>query len=78
MLKSIDNDSHIKTRLCQYEAVKSDKGVYIAKQIVLSKMGYLNDLISHIPLANGLYSLRIKVLCFLCGYVVFWIFFFSS
>jgi len=37
MLKSLDDDSHVKTRLCQYEAVNSDKGVYIAKQFVLGK-----------------------------------------
>lgn len=38
MLKSFDDDSHVKTRLCQYEAYKSEKGVYIAKQIVHAKM----------------------------------------
>jgi CRISPR-associated protein Cas1 len=38
MLKSFDNDSHVKTRLCQYEAFKNDKGVQIAKQFVLSKI----------------------------------------
>ena len=46
MLKSLDDDSHVKTRLCQYEAVKDDKGVYIAKQIVLSKMKGQNLLLS--------------------------------
>jgi len=38
MLKSLDDDSHVKTRLCQYEALNNDKGVYIAKQLVLSKI----------------------------------------
>jgi len=38
MLKSFDDDSHVKTRLCQYEAYGSEKGIYIAKQIVLSKI----------------------------------------
>jgi CRISPR-associated protein Cas1 len=38
MLKSLDDDSHVKTRLCQYEALKNDKGVQIAKQFVLSKI----------------------------------------
>ena len=37
MLKSIDDDSYVKTRLKQYEAYNSDKCLYIAKQIVLSK-----------------------------------------
>jgi len=38
MLKSLDDDSHVKTRLCQYEAVNNGKGIYIAKQIVMSKL----------------------------------------
>lgn len=37
MLKSLDDDSHVKTRLKQYEAYNNDKGIHIAKQIVLSK-----------------------------------------
>jgi len=37
MLKSLDDDSHVKTRLCQYEAVNNGKGVCVAKQLVLSK-----------------------------------------
>jgi len=27
MLKSLDDDSHVKTRLCQYEAYNSEKGI---------------------------------------------------
>jgi len=46
MLKSLDDDSHVKTRLCQYEAYGNEKGVYIAKQIVLSKMKGQNLLLS--------------------------------
>jgi len=37
-MKSLDDDSHVETRLRQYEAVKNVRGVYIAKQIVLAKM----------------------------------------
>jgi len=37
MLKSID-DSHIKTRVCQYEALKNGKGVDVAKRLVVSKI----------------------------------------
>jgi CRISPR/Cas system-associated endonuclease Cas1 len=37
MLKGLEDDSHVKTRLCQYEAVNTDKGVHIAKQFVLGK-----------------------------------------
>jgi len=38
MLKSLEDDAHVKTRLCQYEAVNNGKGVYVAKQLVLSKI----------------------------------------
>jgi CRISPR-associated protein Cas1 len=38
VLKNLEDDSHVKTRLCQYEAVKNDKGIAIAKQIVKSKV----------------------------------------
>jgi len=37
MLKSLEDDSHVKTKLCQYEAINNSKGVYAAKQLVLSK-----------------------------------------
>jgi CRISPR-associated protein Cas1 len=37
-LKSIDDDSHVKTRICQYQALENGKGVQIAKQIVLSRI----------------------------------------
>lgn len=37
-LRSLDDDSHVKTRIAQYEALKNGKGVSIAKQIVLGKI----------------------------------------
>jgi CRISPR-associated endonuclease Cas1 len=37
-LKSLEDDSHVKTRIAQYEALRNGKGVAIAKQIVLSKI----------------------------------------
>jgi CRISPR-associated protein Cas1 len=37
-LKSLDDESHVKTRIAQYEALKNGKGVSIAKQIVLGKI----------------------------------------
>jgi len=45
MMKSLDDDSHVKTRLCQYEAYNGEKRPYIAKQIVLSKMRGQNILL---------------------------------
>jgi CRISPR-associated protein Cas1 len=38
VLKSLEDDSHVKTRIAQYEALRNGKGVAIAKQIVLSKI----------------------------------------
>jgi len=46
MLKSLDDDSHVKTRLKQYEAFNNDKGFYIAKQIVLSRIKGQNVLLN--------------------------------
>ena len=36
-LKSLDDDSHVETRIAQIKALDNDKGIHIAKQIVLSK-----------------------------------------
>jgi CRISPR-associated protein Cas1 len=55
MLKSLDDDAHVKTRLCQYEAVNNWKGVYIAKQLILSKFEGQNMILekhgleTHVP-----------------------------
>ena len=38
VLKNLNDDSHVQTRICQYEALKNGKGDYIAKQIVLAKV----------------------------------------
>jgi CRISPR-associated protein Cas1 len=38
ILKNLEDDSHVKTRICQYQALENGKGVQIAKQIVLSKI----------------------------------------
>jgi len=38
MLKSLEYDTHVKTRLCQYEAYNNHKAFYIAKQIVTAKI----------------------------------------
>lgn len=38
MLKSLEDESHVKTRICQYEALKNGKGIEIAKQIVHAKI----------------------------------------
>lgn len=33
ILKGLDDDSHVQTRLCQYEAINNEKGIHIAKQL---------------------------------------------
>ncbi len=38
MLRSLDDDSHVRTRVCQYEALKDPRAFEIAKQFVKSKI----------------------------------------
>jgi CRISP-associated protein Cas1 len=38
MLKSLDDDSNVKTRIAQYEALNNGKGLSIARQVVLGKI----------------------------------------
>ena len=38
MLKSFDDDSHVETRVSQYEAINNGKGIHIAKQFVIGKL----------------------------------------
>jgi CRISPR-associated protein Cas1 len=45
VLKSLNDDDHVKTRICQYEALKNGKGLEAAKQIVLAKIRGQNELL---------------------------------
>jgi len=45
MLRSLEYDSHVKTRLCQYEAYSNSKGIHIAKQMVLTKIESQNSIL---------------------------------
>ncbi len=38
MLRSLDDDSHVDTRICQYQALDNGKGIHIAKQFVKSRV----------------------------------------
>jgi len=38
LLKSLDDDSHVKTRIAQYEAYRNGKALPIMKQLVLARM----------------------------------------
>jgi CRISPR/Cas system-associated endonuclease Cas1 len=47
ILKNLNDDSHVKTRVSQYEVSKNNKGIGIAKQIVLSKIEGQNRARAH-------------------------------
>jgi CRISPR-associated protein Cas1 len=38
VLKNLDNDSHVKTRLCQYDSLTNGKGLYVPKRILKAKL----------------------------------------
>jgi CRISPR/Cas system-associated endonuclease Cas1 len=43
--RALNDDDHVKTRICQYEALKNGKGLEAAKQIVLCKIRGQNELL---------------------------------
>ena len=45
VLKSLEDDTHVETRIAQYEALKDSKGVSIAKQIVIGKIKGQNEVL---------------------------------
>jgi CRISPR-associated protein Cas1 len=45
MLKSLDDDSHVATRIAQYQALTNGKGVHVAKQLVLSRIEGQNQVL---------------------------------
>jgi len=45
VLKSLEDDSHVKTRIAQYEALGNNKGIAVAKQIVKSKVEGQNSVL---------------------------------
>ncbi|MDH5481481.1 MAG: CRISPR-associated endonuclease Cas1 [Candidatus Bathyarchaeota archaeon] len=59
MLKGLDDDSHVKTRISQYEASKNDKGISIAKKIVASRIESQNLILRKYGLRQH-YLVRIK------------------
>jgi CRISPR-associated endonuclease Cas1 len=46
ILKNLEDDSHVKTRISQYEALKNGKGILTAKRIVLAKALGQNQVLS--------------------------------
>jgi len=45
MLRSLDDDSHVKTRICQYDALSNGKGIEVAKRIVYGKIEGQNQVL---------------------------------
>jgi CRISPR-associated protein Cas1 len=60
MLRSLEDDSHVQTRLCQYEALKNGKGIHIAKQLVISKIEGQNQILKKYGLRSDT-SVKLKV-----------------
>ena len=60
MLKSLDDDSHVKTRLCQYEAFKDGRAFEIAKQFVKSKIEGQNSVLKKYGLKTDT-SVKLKI-----------------
>jgi CRISPR-associated protein Cas1 len=65
MVRSLCDDSHVETRICQYEALKNGKGLDIAKQTVIAKLQGQNEVLKKYGL-KGLdvfgYSQNVKAL----------------
>jgi CRISPR-associated protein Cas1 len=61
ILKSLDDDSHVKTRVCQYQALANTKCFEIAKRIVIAKMESENQLLRKYGLKRLGYSYFDKV-----------------
>jgi CRISPR-associated protein Cas1 len=61
MLRSLDDDSHVNTRVCQYEALKNEKAVCIAKQFVLGKLEGQNQVLSKYGLKRHDFSIQEKI-----------------
>jgi CRISP-associated protein Cas1 len=45
ILKGLDDDSHVSTRVAQYESLKDERGLHIAKQFVLGKFKGQNQVL---------------------------------
>jgi len=61
VLRNLEDDSHVKTRLCQYESYKSEKGISIAKQFVISKLKGQNTVLKKYGLRNHGIDFKAKI-----------------
>lgn len=60
ILKSLDDDSHVKTRVCQYEALNGKK-IEIAKKFVIGKVEGENQVLKKYGLRRHDYSVMEKI-----------------
>lgn len=61
MLKSLDDDSHVKTRICQYEAFRSGKAELIVKKLVQGKLEGQNQVLAKYGLKRHDFSIKEKI-----------------
>lgn len=61
ILKSLYDDSHVQTRVCQYEATKNGKGSEIAKTVVLAKVKGQNEVLKKFGLRRIDYAVLKKI-----------------
>jgi CRISPR-associated protein Cas1 len=60
MLRGLDDDSHVQTRICQYEAFKNGKCLEIARQLVVGKIEGQNQILRKYGLKNDT-SVKLKL-----------------
>jgi len=60
-LRSLDDDSHVKTRICQYDALKERRAFEVAKQFVKSKIQGQNIILKKYGLKTDT-SVKLKVI----------------
>lgn len=61
LLRSLDDDSHVKTRISQYESLKDGRFSTIAKQFILSKIEGSNEVLNKYSLRRLDYSYIQKI-----------------
>jgi len=61
VVKNLEDDSHVKTRICQYEALKNGKGSKLAKTFILGKIQGQNELLKKYGLKRISFSVFEKI-----------------
>jgi CRISPR-associated protein Cas1 len=61
MLKALDDESHVSTRISQYEALNNGKGLAIAKEFLISKLKGQNEVLQKYGLRRINFSVFEKI-----------------